>query len=130
MSTEPVPVSKKALWAGYILSALPVLLLLMSGVMKLARLAPVMQGFAKYGFPETLVAPLGVVEIACTVVYLIPRTSVVGAILLTGYMGGAVCTLVRVSDPTWFMPGLCGVFIWGGLFLRDPRIRALIPLKR
>jgi hypothetical protein len=129
MTTELVPVSKKMLWAGYILSALPVLMLLMSGVMKLIKPAQLVQGFVHDGFPESLITILGIVELACTVLYLIPRTSILGAILLTGYMGGATATVVRVGD-AFVAPVLVGVLLWGGLFLRDPKVRAFIPLRR
>ena len=72
---------------------------------------------------------LGILEVACTVIYLIPRTAVLGAILLTGYLGGATATHVRIGEP-WFMPVLLGVVVWLGIYLRDPRLRALIPLRR
>ena len=124
-----VPVSTKKLLAGRIISALPVLLLLFSGVMKLLKLPSVMQGFAGYGYPESLIAVIGSMEIACTVVYTIPRTSILGAILLTGYLGGATATNVRVGNPAFIMTGLLGVLAWIGLFLRDDRVRALIPLR-
>lgn len=131
MTTEtPGPVSKKVLWTSYILSAVPVLMLLMSAVMKFAKPPPVAQGFIHLGYAEGSVNFLGALEIACTAVYLIPRTAVLGAILVTGYLGGATASTYRVGDPTWFMPIVLGVLAWGGLFLRDPRIRALIPLKR
>ena len=93
------------------------------------KLAPVMQGFARFGYPESLVLSIGIVELACTVVYVIPRTSVLGAILLTGYLGGATATQVRIGDPTFFAPIVLGVLLWAGLFLRDDRLRALIPLR-
>ena len=127
--TQTHPVSKKTLWAGYIMGALPVLLLLMSAVMKLIKPPPVVEGFAHLGLPESLALALGILELACTVVYLIPQTSVLGAILLTGYLGGATVTHLRVGDP-FFMPVILGMLVWGGLFLRDPRLRALIPLRR
>ena len=123
------PVSKKMLWAGRIMSALPVLMLLMSAVMKFMKPASVVEGFAHLGFPESLALGLGILEIACTVVYVIPRTAVLGAILLTGYLGGATVTHLRVGDP-FFMPVILGMLVWGGLFLRDARLRALIPLRR
>jgi hypothetical protein len=129
MTTQPAPVSKTALWTGYIMSALPVLLLLFSGIMKLAKPAPVTQGFAHFGFPDNLILPLGIVELACTVIYVIPRTSVLGAILLTGYLGGATVTNLRVGD-SWVMPAVVGVLVWGGLFMRDHRVRGLIPFRR
>ena len=88
-----------------------------------------MEGFAHLGLPESLALGLGILELACAVVYVIPQTSVLGAILLTGYLGGATCTHLRVGDP-FFMPVVIGALVWGGLFLRDPRLRALIPLRR
>ena len=127
-ASQPAPVSKKMLWAGRILSALPVLMLLMSGVMKFAKPAPVVEGFTHLGLPESLALGLGILEIACTVVYVIPRTAVLGAILLTGYLGGATAVTLRVGDP-YFAPIVLGVLVWGGLFLRDPRLRTLIPLR-
>jgi len=128
-ATQTAPVSKKKLWAGRIISALPVLLLLFSGVMKLMKPTPVVQGFAQFGYPETLILKIGILEIFCTVVYMIPRTSVLGAILMTGYLGGATATNVRVGDPSSFIPVLVGVLVWAGLYLRDDRLRALIPLR-
>ena len=121
-------VSKKMLWTGWILSALPALLLLMSGVMKVTKSSQVVEGFVKMGYSAGHAIPIGLAELACTLLYLIPRTSVLGAILLTGYLGGATATQVRVGEP-FYAPVLVGVFIWGGLFLRDPRVRALIPLR-
>jgi len=123
------PVSKKMLWAGRIMSTLPVLMLLISAVMKFMKPASVVEGFAHLGLPESLALGLGILEIACTVVYVIPRTAILGAILLTGYLGGATVTHLRVGDP-FFAPVIVGVFVWGGIFLRDARLRALIPLRR
>jgi hypothetical protein len=128
-AAQTAPVSKKKLWAGRILSALPVLLLLFSGVLKLMKPAAVVQGFAHFGYPESLLLTLGILELACTVVYVIPRTSVLGAILTTAYLGGATATHVRIGDPSFFIPVILGVLVWGGLFLRDDRLRALIPLR-
>jgi hypothetical protein len=122
------PVSRKALWAGYILSALPVLALVMSAIMKFAKPPSVLEGFAKMGYPPSAPTQLGVVELICTVIYLIPSTAVLGAILLTGYMGGAVASAYRIGEP-WIMQVLLGVLIWGGLYLRDLRVRALIPVR-
>src|SRR5260370_14137737 len=98
MTTQTAPVSKKALWTGYIMSALPALLLIFSAIMKLMKPATVVEGFSHLGFSEQLMVPLGIVEFACAVIYLIPRTSVLGAILLTGYPGGAVAATARVGD--------------------------------
>ena len=125
MIVENPPVSKKALWIGYVMSALPVLLFLFSGVMKLLRPPDVLKGFTHLGFPETLALGLGILEIACTIVYVVPRTAVLGAILLTGYLGGATATHVRIGDP-FFAPLVVGALVWGGLYLRDTRLRALL----
>jgi len=128
-ATQTATVPKKRLWAGRIMSALPVLLLLLSGIMKLLKPAPVLQAFAHFGYPQNLIFSLGILELACTVVYVMPRTAVLGAILLTGYLGGATATNVRVGDPLFFIPVVLGVLVWTGLFLRDDRLRALIPLR-
>jgi len=128
-AAQTAPVSKKKLWAGRILSALPVLMLLFSGVMKLMKPAAVVQGFAHFGYPESLALCIGILELACAVVYVIPRTSVLGAILLTGYLGGATATHVRIGEALFIIPVILGVLVWGGLFLRDDRLRALIPLR-
>ena len=127
--TQITPVSKKQLWAGRIISAIPVLLLLFSGVMKLLKPPSVLEGFAAYGYPESLIVVIGLLEIACTVVYAIPRTSILGAILLTGCLGGATATNVRVGNPAFILTTLLGVLAWVGLFLRYERLRALIPLR-
>jgi hypothetical protein len=130
-STEAAPVSNKALWAGRVLSALPVLMLLFSGVMKLVKPAAVVEGFEHFGYDPSLAFGLGIVELACTLVYVFPRTAVLGAILLTGYLGGAVATHVRVGElPQAIGPVMFGVLIWGGLCLRDARVRALLPWRR
>jgi len=127
---QALSVSKNQLWAGRIISALPALLLLFSGVMKLLKPAPVLQGFAHYGYPESLIVVIGILEIACTLVYVIPRTSYVGAILMTAYLGGATASNVRVGDPSYFATVILGVLVWAGLYLRDARLRALLPLRR
>ena len=132
MQPNTQTVSKKALWAGRVSSTLPVLFLLMDGVMKLVKPAIVVETTVKLGYPETVIVPLGIVLLVCTVLYAIPRTSVLGAILLTGYLGGAVATHVRIGNPLFthaLFPVYLGVFIWGGLYLRDTRLRALIPFR-
>ena len=116
------------LWAGRIMSTLPALLLLLSAAMKLAKSSAVVEGFAHAGIPESLIIKVGIVELVCTVIYMIPQTSVLGAILLTGYMGGATLTTLRVGD-AFIPPVIVGILVWGGLFLRDRRLRALIPLR-
>ena len=119
--------SKKMLWVGRIASALPTAVLLLSGVMMLMKPAAVVQELVRLGYPERLALGIGILELACTIVYMIPRTSILGAILLTGYLGGATATHVRIGDPFYF-PVLFGVLIWSGLFLRDERMRALLLL--
>jgi hypothetical protein len=120
--------SKKMLWTGRIISALAILFLVADSVGKIVKLAPYVEGTVKVGYPASLVVPLGIVLLVCTVVYAIPRTSVLGAILLTGYLGGATATHVRVGQPFWF-PVMMGVLLWAALFLREERLRALIPLR-
>src|SRR5262249_17457061 len=97
-ATQTVPVSKKRLWAGRILSTLPALFLLVDGAMKLVKPEPVVKATVELGYAETVILPLGVVLLACTILYLIPQTAVLGAILLTGYLGGAVATHVRAGQ--------------------------------
>ena len=124
------PPSKSALWKSYVLSALPILLILLGSVMKLMKLPAVVEGFARTGLPARLIIAVGLIELMCVVVYAIPRTSVLGAILMTGLLCGATITSLRVCDPTWPMPVILGMMAWGGLFLRDPRLRVLIPLRQ
>ncbi len=128
LGAQPIPGSKTMLWAGRIMSALPVLMLLVSGVMKLVKPAPVVEGFAHLGYPTSLALGLGIIELACIVVYVIPRTSMLGAVLLTGYLGGATATHVRIGEP-FLTPIVLGVLVWGGLYLREDRLRALLPLR-
>jgi hypothetical protein len=114
--------------AGWIITILPCLMLLFSAAMKFLKPEPgFSEGIKHIGWENVSMTALGVVELACTVIYLIPRTAVLGAILLAAYLGGAVATHVRVGDPFW-APILVGVFVWLGLWLRDPRLRALTPL--
>ena len=127
-TSEPKPASKVLFWVGCVISALPVLMLTMSAVMKFAKPAPVVEGMAKLGFPDHLLFGLGIVEVCCTVLYIIPQTSVLGAILLTGYLGGATAAHVRIGDP-FIATVVLGVLIWVGLYLRDRRISALIPFR-
>jgi TRAP-type C4-dicarboxylate transport system permease small subunit len=112
------------------MSALPVLLILLGSVMKLMKHPSVLEGFARARLPERLILPVGLIELVCVVVYLIPQTSVLGAILMTGLLGGATITTLRVSDPTYPMPVVFGMLAWGGLYMRDLRLRALIPLRK
>ena len=123
------PVSKMRLWAGRIIGGLPALFLLVDAIMKLVKPVPVVEATVKLGYSENVIVPLGIVLLVCAVLYLIPRTSVLGAILLTGYLGGAVATHVRVGSPLFthvLFPIYVAALIWGGLFLRDGRLRALV----
>lgn len=126
--TNSSPLSKKMLWAGYIMAAVPVLLLLMSGVMKVMNPPFVTEGFVRLGYSENLALGIGIVELLCVVLYVVPQTAVLGAILLTGYLGGATASHVRIGEP-FHMAVLLGVVIWGSLYLRDARLRALLPLR-
>jgi hypothetical protein len=105
-------------------------MLLFSGTMKLMKPPQVVEGFEHLGYPEELILVLGIVEVGCTLLYLIPRTAVRGAILLTGHLGGAVATHSRLLEKQFAAPLLVGVLVWLGLYLRDARVRALIPLRR
>jgi hypothetical protein len=120
------------LWGGRIMSGLPALFLLADAIFKFIKPAPVVEGTIKLGYAESAITPIGAVLLVCTLLYLIPRTSILGAILLTGYLGGAVATHVRVGDPLFthiLFPVYFGILLWGGLYLRDPRLRALISLR-
>ena len=123
------PASKIMLWTGRVISTLLVSLLLFSGAMKLTKSADVLAEFDRLGYSDSVILGIGILEIACALVYAVPRTSVLGAILLTGYLGGATASHVRIGDQ-FFGPVLLGVLVWLGLYLRDPRLRALIPLRR
>jgi hypothetical protein len=123
-------VSKTTLWIGRVMSALPVLLVLFGSVMKLMKTASVIEGFVRAGVPERLIIPVGIIELVCVIVYVIPQTAVLGAILMTGLLGGATITTLRVADPTYPLPVVLGMLAWGGLFLRDTRLRELIPIQK
>jgi hypothetical protein len=123
------PVSKRRPWAGLIIRGLIIAFLLMDAIMKVMKLPFVIEASAKIGYGESVVFWLGVALLVSTVAYAIPRTSVLGAILLTGYLGGATATHVRIGDPFYF-PIVFGVLAWAGLYLSDDRLRALIPLRK
>ena len=119
-----------ARWTGRVLSALPVLALVFSSAIKFAHKPETVGMFTgKLGYPEGTLTPLGIAEFASALLYAIPATSGLGAVLMTGYLGGAIATHVRVGDP-FLAPLLVAVFVWGGLWLRDSRVRALLPLRR
>jgi DoxX-like family len=131
-ATPTAPVSRKRLWAGRVLSALAVLFLLFDGVIKLMTIAPVVESVTRLGYPVSLAGAIGILELLCLAVYLFPRTSVLGAILLTGFLGGATASQVRIGEPLLshvLFPSYVGALLWGGLFLRDDRLRALLPLR-
>jgi DoxX-like family len=122
--------SKAQVWGGRVASGLVVVGLLMSAFMKVSHQPPMVENFEKHlGYSASALTPIGLVEIACTILYAIPQTSVLGAVLLTGYFGGAIATHVRIGEP-FVAPLVLGVLVWVGLFLRDPRIRALLPLRK
>jgi len=101
----------------------------MSGVMKLIQPPSMTQSLAPLGLPASIIFPLGFVELGCLIIYLIPKTSVLGAVLLTGYLGGAILTHLRVGD-SFLVPLLLGVVVWAGIYLRDERLRALLPFRK
>jgi hypothetical protein len=130
--TQSLGVSKKALWAGRTISTVIVLLLVLDGVMKFFKPQPVVDAFAQLGIPITLDFAIGILLLLCTLLYALPATSILGAILLTGYLGGAVMSHLRVGDPLFthvLFPTYLGSLLWLGLYLRDPRLRVLIPLR-
>jgi hypothetical protein len=133
MQAEPqaVPGSKAMVWTGRVISAVPALFLLLDGVMKLFKPAPVLDATVRLGYSESVIIPLGVVLTVCTVLYLIPRTTVLGAALLTGYLGGAVASHVRVGDELFpvLFPVIVGALVWVGLVLRDARLRAVFAFR-
>jgi len=134
MSTisESAPTSKTMLWTGRIITGLAIAFLLFDGVVKLFKPKFVVDKTIELGYDESVIISLGLVLIASTLLYMFPRTAVLGAILLTGYLGGAVATHVRVKDPLFdtIFPVIFGALVWGGLCLRDARIRQVLPLRR
>jgi hypothetical protein len=122
--------SGAAWWAGWVVSAIPILWMGVLGpVFLLMNRAMVEESMAKYGYPTSSIVPINVVAFVCVILYAVPQTAMLGAILLTGYLGGAVATHVRAGEP-WFFPVIFGVLVWLGLFLRDSRVRCLAPLRK
>ncbi len=124
-------VSKGRLWAGRIIGGLPALFLLVDAIMKFVKPAPVVEETVRLGYPESVIIGLGAVLLASTILYLVPKTSILGAILLTGFLGGAVATHVRMGEG-WFpilFPVIFGALLWTGLWLRDDRLQKLIPFR-
>jgi DoxX-like protein len=127
--TSAVAPSGKPVWAGRILSGIVVLFLVGASSMGIVKAAEMAPQFARMGYPESLVIKIPVVCIICALIYAFPRTAILGAILLTGYLGGASATHIRIGEP-FFFPTVVAVLAWGGVFLRDERLRALVPLRR
>src|SRR5689334_19576273 len=132
-STLVSPVSKARLWTGWVLTAIPALFLLMGGIMNVMKPDFVVKATVEMGYPEEAIFGLGIVVLICVVLYIIPNTAVLGAILLTGYLGGAVATHVRHADPLFshvLAPVYFAILLWAGLYLREPRLSALVPLRK
>src|SRR6478609_3287082 len=123
---------KGALWTGRIISGIITLFLLVDALMKVVESKVAMDGSGQLGWPEQAVQAIGIVLLLATILYVIPRTSILGAIILTGYLGGAASVMVRAMQPghPYLFPVVFGVLVWAGLFLRDEKIRALIPLRK
>jgi hypothetical protein len=130
-ATESAAVSKGSLWAGRIITALLVLFLIFDGVTKVMKVQQVVDATVQVGFPESTIVGIGAALLVSTALYVIPQTSVLGAILLTGYLGGATATNVRIGGPAFNLsfPVIFGVLVWLGLYLREKRLQALIPLR-
>jgi hypothetical protein len=127
---QSASVSKGRLWTGRVLSVLPALLLFSSGInLMFFQSEAVRESFAKFGYPDGLIPVIGMLELACAVLYMIPRTALLGAIAVTAYLGGATATHVRVNDPGFLAPVVVGILIWVGLYLRENRLGGLIPLR-
>lgn len=124
--------SKGRIWTARVIGGIAVLFLLFDGVSKVMRATPSVQGTVELGFSPAVVPTLGAILLACVVLYVIPRTAVLGAILLTGYLGGAVAAQVRLGHPLLgytLFPVYVAILVWGALYLRDDRVRALIPFR-
>jgi hypothetical protein len=124
--------SKARLWTGCVLTTLTTLFLVFDGAMKLVQPQPVTQAMTQLGFPLHLSVPIGIILLVCTVLYVLPPTAVTGAVLLTGYLGGAIVSQMRIGAPllsTTLFPIYFAVLLWAGVYLREPRLRALIPIR-
>jgi hypothetical protein len=129
-TTPTAPTGRGMLWTGRIITVLIALFLLFDSSIKLVKTPAAVQGTVQLGYPESKLVPIGLVLLASLAFYLLPRTSILGAILLTGYLGGATASMVRVSSPWVLFPVLVGALVWGGLYFRDEQLRSLIPLRR
>lgn len=128
-SSTARPASHAVRWTGRVLTALPVLMLLNSCAMKFLLPAGIPEHFAELGWPIAHIRLLAGLELACTALYLIPRTALLGAVLLTAFLGGAAAIHVRIGDNVAAFPIVLGILLWGGLWLREPRLRALLPVR-
>ncbi len=132
MPPQTAPASRTSLWAGRILTALVVSFLLFDCTIKLMKLAPAVEGTGRLGYQVSLVPVIGLILLVCTALYVTPSTVILGGIFLTGYLGGAVASQLRIGEPLLshvFFPIYFAVLLWGGLYLREPRLRALFPLR-
>ena len=126
---QRTPASKTRLWAGRIIGGSGILFLLVDSLMKVLKMAPAVESTTQLGYPEQVIVPIGIVQLVCLIAYVVPRTAILGAILLTGYLGGAIATHVRVGSPLFthvLFPIYVAVLIWGALFLVDDRLRVLM----
>jgi hypothetical protein len=124
----PIP-SKTQLWTGRFVSAIPVLAVVFAGAVKVMKAPGVAEGFAQSGIAARLIVPIGLIELTCAAIYVIPRTAVLGAILMTAFFGGATFSALRINDKSFILTIVLGVLVWIGLYLRDNRLRALVPLR-
>jgi hypothetical protein len=132
-ATDIAAPSKSRLWTGRILSILTILFLLFDGIMKLVRPLPVTQAMTQLGFPQNLSVPIGIILLLCTALYAIPSTSVLGAVLLTGYLGGAVVSQLRIGASLFgstLFPIYFAVLMWASVYLLEPRLRAVFPIRK
>ncbi len=135
-NANEIPTTTKtgwARWVGRVLSGLAILFLAFDVVIKLVQHQAAMEGTVQLGFPASTVLPIGIIGLVCWILYVVPRTSVLGAVLWTGYLGGAIATHVRLENPLFshtLFPIYVAALLWGGLYLREPRLRALLPLRR
>jgi hypothetical protein len=129
---NPQSQSKKMVWTGRIISGICILFLIVDAVMKLLNTKVSIEGSAQIGWPEDKVVSIGFMLLICTILYVIPGTAILGAILLTAYLGGATAIMLRAGNPghPYFFPVFFGILVWLGLFLRDSKLREMIPLKK
>jgi hypothetical protein len=132
-TTQAAPISTKRLWTGRVLTTLIVLFFIFDGVIHILKPPPVVEAFKELGLPLRLSVPIAIVELACLALYAIPQTCILGAILLTGYLGGAVAIQVFAGHPLFsqtLFPVYFAAVMWAGIYLREDRLRSLVPLRR